>query len=374
MLFPYTYVPHQMDKMQSYIDFIFENVWSMAPTNGPFGLNLFDAHGELRELMELFLWSDSKGAEFFYGHVERIHGLFAQLPAADIQQIRRWYQGNNDLERACANDPAVELGRYADFPARHEKLIEELASFFKGLYSQALLDLAIVRQKIGDIDSHYLAFMSTNRSSKCPFCGLSDLLGEYHTRREAYDHYLPKAIYPFNSINFKNLVPACHHCNSSYKGAKDLAYRPKDPMVGVARRKVFFPFSAVQHEVELKVALRHADIERLDPQDIQLTFGPAAIAEEIETWKAVYGIDERYRAKLCSSDGRAWVQEVLDEWRWHDEFGGAAGRTPDAYLQSVARHAVKAPHANVNFLKNSFLQGCKAAGLFDTAKQVGAPP
>jgi hypothetical protein len=81
--------------------------------------------------------------------------------------------------------------------------------------------------------------------------------------------------------------------NSSYKGATDLAYLPKDPMVGVARRKVFFPFSAVQYEVQLQVALQHADIERLGPQDIQLNFGPAAIAEEIETWKEVYGIDER---------------------------------------------------------------------------------
>ncbi len=24
---------------------------------------------------------------------------------------------------------------------------------------------------------------------------------------EAYDHYLPKSLYPFNSINFRNLVP-----------------------------------------------------------------------------------------------------------------------------------------------------------------------
>ena len=27
MLFPYTYVPHSMEKMQEYIDFIFYQVW-----------------------------------------------------------------------------------------------------------------------------------------------------------------------------------------------------------------------------------------------------------------------------------------------------------------------------------------------------------
>ena len=45
MLFPYTYVPHQMEKMQTFIDFIFHEVWCEAPTSGPFGLNLFDANG-----------------------------------------------------------------------------------------------------------------------------------------------------------------------------------------------------------------------------------------------------------------------------------------------------------------------------------------
>lgn len=97
------------------------------------------------------------------------------------------------------------------------------------MYSQSLLDLAALRAKIGDIDDHYQTFVQTNKAGKCPFCGINDLLGEYHSKREAYDHYLPKALYPFNSINFRNLVPACHHCNSSYKTSKDPAYTQKTP-------------------------------------------------------------------------------------------------------------------------------------------------
>ena len=52
MLFPYTYVPHQMEKMQTFIDFIFHEVWCKAPTSGPFGLDLFDANAELREMRQ----------------------------------------------------------------------------------------------------------------------------------------------------------------------------------------------------------------------------------------------------------------------------------------------------------------------------------
>ena len=59
--------------------------------------------------------------------------------------------------------------------------------------------------------------------------------GTHHSKREAYDHYLPKVLYPFNSINFRNLAPACHECNSTYKLGKDPAHNP------AGRRKAFNP-------------------------------------------------------------------------------------------------------------------------------------
>lgn len=65
MLFPYTYVPHQMDKMQEFVDYIFFDVWCNAPSNNNFCLELFDANSELREVMEIFYYSDKKNADFF---------------------------------------------------------------------------------------------------------------------------------------------------------------------------------------------------------------------------------------------------------------------------------------------------------------------
>ena len=157
-----------------------------------------------------------------------------------------------------------------------------------------------------------------------------------------------RLLYPFNSINFRNLVPACHHCNSSYKTSKDPAYTPKDPAGGVHRRAVFYPYQTAVHSIQLQIILQHADIARLNPSDITLKFGPAAISEEIDTWKDVYGIEERYRGKLLSGDGKAWLVEVLDEWRWHDEKAGAEGKAPDAYLRDLSRHAIKSPFSDAN--------------------------
>ena len=357
MLFPYTYVPHRMEKMQAFIDFIFHEVWCKAPARGDYSLDLFLANPELHEVMTAFHYDDSNGAEFFSGHVERIYGFFSVLSDAQISQFQQWYQGNNDLEKVCANDPATQLARYGDIAVNHKDLAAQLGSFFKGLYSQSLLNLVALRGKIGDIDDHYQMFVQANKAGKCPFCGVNDLLGEYHNKREAYDHYLPKALYPFNSINFRNLVPACHHCNSSYKTSKDPAYTPKDPARAVQRRAVFYPYKPAAQSIELQITLQHSDIAKLTPADITLHFGPAAVAEEIETWKDVYGIEERYKAKLCTeSDGKAWLTQVLDEWKELD-------RDPQDFLQTLTFNTKKRPFTDCNFLKKPFLDACHQIGV-----------
>jgi len=359
MLFPYTYVPHQMERMQTFIDFIFHDVWCKAPIGLVFHPDLFEDNPDLKEVMVEFGFSAQAAdrGKVFYKDVKAIYELFASLSPQEIDQFKQWYQGNNDLEKVCANDPVAHLVRYADIPVAHKGLAEQLATFFKGLYSQSLLDLAALRAKIGDIDDHYQTFVQTNKAGKCPFCGISDLLGEYHSKREAYDHYLPKALYPFNSINFRNLVPACHHCNSSYKTSKDPAYTPKDPARAVQRRAVFYPYKTVPHTIELQVVLHQPDIDKLSPADITLQFGPAAITEELGTWKDVYGIEERYKNKLCGeNDGKYWLTQVLDEWK-------EDGRDPTEYMTTLARQAQKRPYADCNFLRKPFLDACKKIGV-----------
>lgn len=356
MLFAYTYVPHRMEKMQEFIDFIFYAVWCQALATGQYKLDLFKANPELHEVMTAFHYDDSKGAEFFAGHVERIYGLFAGLSPLQIEQLRLWYRANNDIEKVCANDPTVPVTRYADFPESLKDLRDQLALFFKGLYSH--LDIAALTSKIGDIDDHYDTFVKTNDEGKCPFCGLSDIFGEYHSKREAYDHYLPKALYPFNSINFKNLVPACHHCNSSYKTSKDPAHPQKTPTGDAAhRRKVFYPYQANAKKVEISVSLAHSNFDALALDDITFEFGPAEVAEELTTWRDVYGIEERYRAKLLAkNDGKYWITQALEEWP-------SKGKGVAELLADFALLADQHPMAECNFLKYAYLHGCHKAGI-----------
>lgn len=359
MLFPYIYVPHQMEKMQSFINFIFYQVWCRANKAGVYDLSLFDANPPLKELMTIFAFGHTKEGDKFSTQIQAIYQSFAGLSRLDVAQFKRWYQGNNDVQKVCDNDPSTHLARYADIAINHQNLAEQLSAFFKGLYSPTLLNLAALRAKIGDIDDHYQSFMQTNKAHKCPFCGINDLLGENHNKREAYDHYLPKAIYPFNSINFKNLVPACHHCNSSYKTSKDPAYTPKDPARLVHRRAVFYPYSTAPHVIDITVELTKADVANLTPADFNLHFGPEAVNEQIETWKDIYGIEERYKAKLCSTDATDWIEQfrILNR----------RSRFPASdHLDDIEQAA---PYANCNFLKKAFMQECHRIGLLTTIEK-----
>jgi len=290
MLFPYTYVPHSMEKMQEFINSIFE-VWCKAPLGQEFTLELFEEEADIKNILSHFGFATNapERGRKFYQDIKCIYDHFSGLNSSQINLLKQWYNANNDIEKVCANDPSAQIALYADIALLHPDLSKELASFFKDLYSQELLNLAALRDKIGQIGEHYKAFMTVNSTNKCPFCGLGHIKGIHHSKREAYDHYLPKASYPFNSINFHNLAPACNECNSSYKLSKD----PVHNVTG--RRKAFYPYTADSHKIEICIDLSHSTIDKLTPDDIQLTFGPNEVQEEIDTWREVYGIDERYK-------------------------------------------------------------------------------
>lgn len=361
MLFPYAYMPHTMEKMQEFIEYIFFEVWCKAPAGQPFGFDLFNTKPDLKAVMEAFFYSDAKGADFFYVHVEMIYGLFKALLPTQINQLQNWFMGNNDIPGLCRNEPTVAIARYSDLEAFHPPIAKALAVFFKGLYSKDLLNLAALKSVIGKMDDHHTKFTEVNRQGKCPFCGINDLKGIYHSKREAYDHYLPKGKYPFNSINFHNLAPACHECNSTYKLAKDPLYDAKDPLLAGTggRRKSFYPYQTIPYAIELDITLDSPDWTNITPGDVSLTTGPAALKEEIDTWMDVYGIEERYKAKCCGeNDGKYWIEQVLDECQ-ND------GKTPGEIFTTLTRHERLKPFAEANFLKKSFLEACRRSGLFE---------
>ena len=116
-----------------------------------------------------------------------------------------------------------------------------------------------------------------------------------------------------------------------------------------------YPYATADHSIEITVDINSPDIDRLTPQDIQLTFGPAAVHEEIKTWKEVYGIDERYKAKCCDADAKDWLEQIRI-------MRDARKIAPADSLKDIKAQAEIPPYANCNFLKVAFLEACEQSG------------
>lgn len=349
MLFSYQYVNHSMEKMQGYIDFIFNKVWCEAPGK-EYDIELFNENEELKELLTEL--NHLEGAYFFLAGIERIFHLFSRLNRKTINKLTKWYYFNNQIEKLCSKEECYNPVNYEQFSC-NEELKKALKAFFQHLYDNNFLSLKAVKDKIGSIDDHYNQFMHINTKGICPFCGLYPIDSEYASTREAYDHFLPKSIYPFCSINFRNLAPMCNKCNSGHKNQRDPLYDNEGN-----RRKAFFAYDSVSSEIEIEISIKSNNYNNLKPDDIEITFRPDDISEELNTWKDLFDIEERYKEVCCKpSDGIYWIQQVLDESKNYEE-------VPLDILKYKSREADRYPFNEKNFLKRAFLEACENKGLF----------
>jgi hypothetical protein len=356
MLFNYIYVEHRIEKFQQYLDHLVLDVWCKAVDD----FNIDFLHSELKEILEEIGSDDSDRKDYLGGPIRRIYDLFkTKLTVAQRQQIALWYVSNNNIEGLCEGNPALAPATYSDIRLINEELEKELKTFYTNLWPN-ILGLAAVEKRVGSVDEHFRnAFLTQNKMQRCPYCGCREMMGEHHGFRDSYDHYLPKSIYPFNTVNFRNLAPMCDWCNSKYKLAKD-PMRHLDPISrkhSGQRRKAFFSYSNMASGISISIKLNADSIENLQPAEIDLQITAPGKEEEVEGWKDIFGIEQRYKAKFCAeNDGKYWLVQALDECV-------NVGSTADEILQKVKRNADASPWAECNFLKKPFLEACKNADL-----------
>jgi len=324
-----------MEKMQKYMDFIFFEVWCKASNLGDFNLDLFDENIDLQDIIRAFNFLDTspKWGKYFLQHIKDIFELFKLLNNDEIKKLKYFYQVNNNIKRLCNGqlEPIV----YKDLKTIHTDLTKQFQELYSVLYNQKIIGLKDITDKIGKLNIHYKNFMNINNQGKCPFCGLSDMKGIHHTKREAYDHFLPKGKYPFNSINFKNLAPMCQECNSSYKLENNPIFNKNGD-----RRKTFYSYSLKDTNIDIKVDID--TFSDLKPENITLTI-TAQEQEKVDTWIEVFGIEERYKAVLSSeSDGKYWLVQLNDEII--------------TYNDKLKQHYKEYQYNEKNFLKVAFFE------------------
>jgi hypothetical protein len=129
-------------------------------------------------------------------------------------------------------------------------------------------------------------------------------MGVHRTRRDAYDHFLPKGINPFSSVN-SEISPQCVTSAIPATSCRKIlsAVRPQE-----RAGKAFYSYADVSPGITTSVTLKTKDITKLLPNEIDLQITAPGRVEEVETLKEVFGIEERYKDKLCGKNGgMAWL-------------------------------------------------------------------
>lgn len=365
MLFRYKYINHEIEKFQKYCDFLFIHVWSKA--RGAFDSSKLNQYPELQTIYETLHYDDGDWAQFFNSSIENIYTEFLKLGKAQRKELKRWYLTNNRIQSLCMNTNLRPV-KYSDIQVKYPRLSILLKTFYERLYGSTSPFILAIFGNLKELKkSHYTDFINKNfdgHEGICPFCGLNSIKGNDHTKLEAYDHFIPKGTYPFNSINFRNLAPMCHECNSSYK----LEQNPLmniDPLTKeVNRRKAFFPYSTEKCNINIQVELRNPDLKTLTKEEIGITTTCFGKADELESWMEVFGIEERYRAKLLGKKaGINWYNKLNDGIHNAKKKLKNENLTKEEWFEYLICECDEDMIADCNFLKKPFYEECRRINI-----------
>jgi hypothetical protein len=286
MLSPYIFLEDQnIYRIQEFVEHTVTKVW--CEPRGNFKIELL--HKDFREMVKEI------NPEHLLNPIKKVYAICRHLSSAQLQLLESAYYENNDIEGLCAGRGTPVL--YSKLKKElGKKITNQIYIFCKNLYSP-IIGLQPFYSAFGLQEDHYRDFSFSNQLKICPFCGLNRMLNHHsYPRREAYDHFFPKEVYPFSSVNFYNLAPACHHCNSSYKSRKDpINLRDAGP-----RRRAFYPFKSASHQIDVIISLlKTDDIRNLQKEDIAITMNCHENEEEKITWDGLYSITERYKKECC---------------------------------------------------------------------------
>ncbi|MGG1922128.1 hypothetical protein AB1278_09990 [Chryseobacterium sp. NRRL B-14798] len=230
----------------------------------------------------------------FYDIVRR-HPKIVKQPLIDIYSILRrlnqvtrttichQIKDSNNIELICSGGYSPVL-----LDSNVKGLKKLLRDFFLNLYDQ-VLDGNAFREKFNTtLLEHFNKFRKINKNTTlCPTCGIGELKMEESKTRDQYDHFLPKSLYPFSSVNFENLILCCKECNSfDVKGDKDT--------IAISTGHLFYPFDLNHQKISVSFDII---TDNTKPEQIVWDinyFSPDGKVDEIQSWRNIYDIDIRY--------------------------------------------------------------------------------
>lgn len=288
MIYTYKYLPHRIEGFHTNIVYFFEQLFA----------NDLAVYDENILLLPVFIPIVNASKVRLRDNLELITRTYNLLTDAEKEQTKLAYSANLDIENLCSNVAQIPF-KYEALPITIRKITKDFFTMLWEDYPQN----KILENYYGTVQEHFNLFVSHTHQKAliCPFCGLNKLKVSESINRDAYDHYVPKALYPFTSINFKNLSPMCHECNSDEKDDTDTLFEDNG-----TRRLVYFPFDEAYESDNLSI-----DVNPLEPYnpvtlktllyDINWNYSITinGISDiRIKAWDDIFHIKRRYRENI----------------------------------------------------------------------------
>lgn len=265
------------------------------------------------------------------------------LSSKQIKLLKTAVHNNNKIRELCNGD--IQPVKYEQIEAMDKNLKKAIKLFCDCLYDHCI-KLAPFYTSYEDINAYYKTIVK--RSSICRCCGINKILTQFHTHRSALDHYLPRKHYPFNSLNFNNLIPICDICNGKYKLSEDTLYITNNKgrkSESKMRTLAFYPYSRISPDINIDITFKKSFDASIEPIDIEIDLTCSHNDEKVASWDRIFGIKENYKAECCT-----------DEMRMHYEEQYIAmmnrGISHKDYIDDLGRNKF----GDVNFLKIPFLE------------------
>jgi len=313
---------HSIFIYQQHVEHLVCNVWCKAED----GVNCQNLLTE--EFEKIYLKRD-----WVKAGVDDIYNLCKPLLPNEREAIKEAFFINNDIDSFCEGK---------EKPRELDALPAVVESKMKPLLVKFYSDLISAREKL----SYYNNLIKHNGNFKfCICCGLTPVESAESHYREDNDHYLPKAEYPFASVNFNNLPPLCSKCNKKCKSTKN-------PFEN--GRKSFYAFTPLDNEFEITISITATDATSylaLKEKEVSLTFNNDA--DKVETWHWLFQINTRYNEEVRQFS-KTELRTLANRFKRNEE--RKKGETYEQILNDAIDDYEIDKYDDRKFLKKSFLR------------------
>ena len=360
MIYTYKYLPHPIENFHNGLMLFLEKLFALEP----------ESYNENNLTEEEFRKCVNDSERVIKAGLIKIVEIYKGLSPSDKLALKQAFHANSDIESLCKDVTKTPV-KYEQLSFLFEKNIkdkkEKEICFLKEFSMKLWKDYPFVnriKSTYGVVQGHYnqLMRLDENRGKVCPFCGIYPMLppteSSSEKNRDDYDHIAAESIYPFVSVNFKNLAPACKYCNTNEKKTEDVFFNKSTGN----RRVVLYPYDQTYNCNELNITINN--VTPYNPTSLKTLFNAVdwdlaidkagTIEPYLITWDEVYHIKERYKRCLKTME-KEWFGQLAAFYKDETEDGISYDRFKEKLLRHARRQIQIYPGGMLRYVYYSYL-------------------